>query len=180
MPKLKVFRTAIGFHDAYVAVPSQKAALQAWGADGNLFAQDAAELVTDLALTEEPLANPGKVVKRLRGSAEDHLGALAKDEPAKGEPAKASAKTASAGTSKPAKPRPRPSRAALDKAEAALADEAARYDRAREALEAERHALDDKLAALKSAHRDDAARLKREVETVRARHDDALAKWRGS
>lgn len=29
--KLKVYRTPIGFHDAYVAAPSQKAALKAWG-----------------------------------------------------------------------------------------------------------------------------------------------------
>ena len=33
MPKLKVYRTPIGFHDAYVAAPSQKAALDAWGSD---------------------------------------------------------------------------------------------------------------------------------------------------
>ena len=30
--RLKVFRTSIGFHDAYVAAPSRKAALEAWGA----------------------------------------------------------------------------------------------------------------------------------------------------
>jgi hypothetical protein len=30
MAKLKVFRTPIGFHDAYVAAPSKKAALAAW------------------------------------------------------------------------------------------------------------------------------------------------------
>jgi hypothetical protein len=36
--KLKVFCTAIGFHDAYVAAPSMKAALEAWGADVSLFA----------------------------------------------------------------------------------------------------------------------------------------------
>ena len=53
--KLKVFRTPIGFHDAYVAAPSQKAALEAWGADGNLFAQGIAEQVTDPDVMEEPL-----------------------------------------------------------------------------------------------------------------------------
>ena len=37
--KLKVYCTPVGFHDAYVAAPSQKAALQAWGAKTNLFAQ---------------------------------------------------------------------------------------------------------------------------------------------
>ena len=45
--KLKVFVTSIGFHDAYVAAPSQKAALEAWGADSNIFAQGIAEQVTD-------------------------------------------------------------------------------------------------------------------------------------
>ena len=36
-PKLKVYSTPIGFHDALVAAPSQKAALEAWGAGTNLF-----------------------------------------------------------------------------------------------------------------------------------------------
>ena len=40
MAKLKVFRTAIGFHDAYVASPSRAAALRAWGADTDLFPPD--------------------------------------------------------------------------------------------------------------------------------------------
>lgn len=31
--KLKVFCTPIGFHDAYVAAPSQKAALEVWDTD---------------------------------------------------------------------------------------------------------------------------------------------------
>ena len=44
---LKVYRTPIGFHDAYVAAPSQKAALAAWGADANLFARGSAEQVTE-------------------------------------------------------------------------------------------------------------------------------------
>jgi len=65
--KLKVYRTPIGFHDAYVAAPSQKAALEAWGSDANLFAHGLAEVVTDEALTREPLEHPGKIIKRLRG-----------------------------------------------------------------------------------------------------------------
>lgn len=74
--KLKVYRTAIGFHDAYVAAPSQKAALQAWGSDANLFSLGMAELVTDETLTKAPLETPGEVVKVTRGSAEDHYAAL--------------------------------------------------------------------------------------------------------
>src|ERR1044072_8487848 len=82
--KLKVFRTAIGFHDAYVAAPSQKAALEAWGADSNIFAQGIAEQVTDPKLIEEPLSRPGEVIKKLRGSHEEHVAALVKSETRKG------------------------------------------------------------------------------------------------
>lgn len=35
--RLKVYRTPIGFHDTYVAAPSQKAALAAWGSGHDLF-----------------------------------------------------------------------------------------------------------------------------------------------
>jgi hypothetical protein len=76
--KLKVFRTPIGFHDAYVAAPSQKAALEAWGADSNIFAQGIAEQVTDPKLMQEALANPGKVIKKVRGSADEHFAELGK------------------------------------------------------------------------------------------------------
>ena len=81
MPRaLKVFKLPIGFHDAYVAAPSQKAAAEAWGSDISVFARGEAELVTDAKLTEEPLASPGKVIKRLRGTAEEQIAALSKDE----------------------------------------------------------------------------------------------------
>src|SRR3546814_12633677 len=73
---------SIGFHDAYVAAPSQKAALEAWGADANLFARGVAEVVTDPALTAEPLAHPGTVIKRPRGSMAEHLAALPAERPA--------------------------------------------------------------------------------------------------
>src|SRR3954463_5573960 len=112
---LKVYRTPIGFHDAYVAAPSQAAALKAWGTDRNLFARDAAEVVTDPALTAAPLASPGTVIKLSRGSAAEQM-AAASDAPSVPRKTRAAAK--------PRKPLPpRPSRAALDKAEQALADE---------------------------------------------------------
>ena len=77
MPRaLKVFRTPIGFHDAYVAVPTKKAALAAWGSTRDLFARGIAELVTDPALTAEPLAAPGTVIKRSRGTTAEQIAAL--------------------------------------------------------------------------------------------------------
>jgi colicin import membrane protein len=67
-PKLKVFRTHLGFYDLIVAAPSQKAALEAWGAGSNLFAQGFASAVTDPQLTQAALARPGVVLKRQFGS----------------------------------------------------------------------------------------------------------------
>ena len=67
MPRrLKVFRTTIGFHDAYVAAPSRKAALSAWGTTKDLFASEAAEEVTEPALIAEVLARPGEVIRKRR------------------------------------------------------------------------------------------------------------------
>ncbi len=74
--KLKVYCTPAGFHDVLVAAPSQKAALEAWGADSNLFARGIAELVTDPKLMAEPLERPGEVVKIPRGTKREHLAAL--------------------------------------------------------------------------------------------------------
>jgi hypothetical protein len=37
--KLKTYQTSLGFFDLAVAAPSMKAALEAWGADSNLFHQ---------------------------------------------------------------------------------------------------------------------------------------------
>lgn len=66
MAKLKVYRTPAGFHDAYVAATSQKAALAAWGSDANLFARGIAEEVTDPALMAAPLDHPGEVIRVAR------------------------------------------------------------------------------------------------------------------
>lgn len=70
-PKLKVFRTHLGFYDLIVAAPSQKAALTAWGAGSNLFAQGFASAVTDPQLTQAALAKPGVVLKRQFGSRDE-------------------------------------------------------------------------------------------------------------
>jgi hypothetical protein len=42
--KLKTYQTSLGFFDQAIAAPSMKAALEAWGADSNLFHQGAARL----------------------------------------------------------------------------------------------------------------------------------------
>jgi hypothetical protein len=122
--KLKVYRTSAGFYDAYVAAPSQKAAIEAWGVDQNTFARGDAEVVTDPALTAEPLARPGAVIRKKRGGLAEQLAALGpspvartKAKEAKDEPRPARKKVAA-----PSKPQPKPSREPLDRAEQALGE----------------------------------------------------------
>ena len=50
--KLKTYQTSLGFFDLAVAVPSMKAALEAWGADSNLFHQGAAKQSKDPDIIE--------------------------------------------------------------------------------------------------------------------------------
>src|SRR6266478_6570984 len=66
--KLKVFRTHLGFYDLLVAAPSQKAALEAWGASPHIFAQGFAAVETDPRLVRAALEKPGVVLKRQFGS----------------------------------------------------------------------------------------------------------------
>jgi hypothetical protein len=171
--KLNVYRTPIGFHDAYVAAPSQKAALEAWGSDANLFARGVAEEVTDPALTEEPLAHPGEVIRRLRGSLEEQVAALPPDAPK----ARADVRPTPA---KPAKPKPRPSRDALDTAEAALADAEANLS-AREADLARREeALQREREALRAERRERLGDLERTRDEAQRGYDRAIEAWRAA
>lgn len=184
MPRqLKVYRTPIGFHDAYVAAPSQKAALEAWGSDANLFARGVAEVVTDPALTKEPLAHPGEVVRRLRGSADDHFAALPKKKPKTKTPHKADAEPPPARgpvkpPPRPPKPRPRPSRARLDAAEQAL-DEADRRHRDELAGMRDREqALARERRAIEARQAREAEKLARVREREKEKYDRAIARWR--
>lgn len=64
-PRLKVFKTTIGFNETAVAVSSRKAALEAWGVSQDLFASGAAEEVTDEKAPERAaLDHPGVVLTR--------------------------------------------------------------------------------------------------------------------
>ncbi len=168
--KLKVFRTPAGFHDAYVAAPSRKAALAAWGASADLFARGAAEEVTDPALMEAPLAAPGEVIKRSRGSAAEQLAAA---------PAPRRAGKAAPPKKAAPRPAPRPSRAALDDAEAALDAAAAAEDAEREALAKRRAALERDEKAAERRWRTEQRTLEEARDAARERYDAALAKWRG-
>jgi hypothetical protein len=180
MPRLKVYRTAIGFHDAYVAAPSQKAALAAWGSDANLFARGVAEVVTDPALTKAPLARPGEVIRLSRGSLTEQLRAL-------GAPAKRSLRTRPKAASEPASPprpprrtkkrRRPPSRVAVERAEQALAANEAEAARELEDFRLRERKLADERKRLAARQYDRATRLEARLEAARERYRAAFAKW---
>ncbi len=173
---------AAGFHDAYVAAPSQKAAVEAWRADKDVFARGVAELVTDPALTEEPLARPGEIVKRLRGTAAEQIAALGDvPEPAAAKRAKAAQTSTRAprpAKPPPLKPKPRPSRAALDTVEAALAEAEARQVEALRAMEERQAALHRERAALTAKHDTERERLQARQAKAEAAYQEALRRWR--
>ena len=66
--KLKTYQTSLGFFDQAIAAPSMKAALEAWGAESNLFHQGAAKESDDPNVIAAAMAKPGVVLKRPVGS----------------------------------------------------------------------------------------------------------------
>src|SRR5476649_1142296 len=66
--KLKTYQTSLGFFDLAIAAPSMKAALEAWGADSNLFHQGAAKQSEDPDVVAATMAKPGVVLRRPVGS----------------------------------------------------------------------------------------------------------------
>src|SRR5580692_7521263 len=66
--KLKTYQTSLGFFEQAIAVPSMKAALEAWGADSNLFHQGVAKESRDPDIIAATMAKPGVVLKRPVGS----------------------------------------------------------------------------------------------------------------
>jgi hypothetical protein len=171
--KLKVFRTSTGFHDAYVAAPSRKAALAAWGADADLFARGVAELVTDPRLTEEPLEHPGQVIRRSRGDLAAQLKALGPRKTRSTGAAKAPAPRRPAARSAP------PKRDRLDAAKAELDEARRRHAAEAGELEAEREGLERRLEALHARQRKELARLERRHAEARERYRVALEEWSG-
>jgi hypothetical protein len=177
---LKVFRTAVGFRDAYVAAPSKAAALRAWGTEKDLFARGSAEEVTDAALTQDALSKPGEVVYRTRGGLEEQVAALGKLPERKAsdrqpdEPAPSKAKPAR----KPARPpRPRPSRAELEASEAAIAALQQERDRADAELRARELALAAERKTTEARFAKQLEELQRKQEQARRTYEAALRKW---
>jgi hypothetical protein len=173
--KLMVFRTPIGFHDAYVAAPTKKAALEAWGTDANLFARGTAEEVTDPKLTAAPLARPGEVIRVSRGDLSAQLKALGprKKSPAKG---KAAPKTE---PNRAARRKPPPKREKVDAAEAALEQTRQRHHKEAAALEKKRDAIERQLETLRAVQDKETVKLERARDKAREAYRQALEKWEG-
>lgn len=112
--KLKVFEASVGFYDTVVAVPSQAAALRAWGTRQNLFKDGIARPTEDGKAVEAALARPGVVLRR----------ALGTNDPFGLDPGVPKIPDLPRGRKRTAAKEPRPEpvdRTALDRAEADLA-----------------------------------------------------------
>jgi hypothetical protein len=184
--KLKVYRTVAGFYDAYVAAPSQKAALAAWGSDRDLFARGIAEQVTDPALMAEPLASPGTVVKHSRGTTAEQIAALPeqrapaapRDADADADP-KPTAKPRAKPQAKP-KPKPRPKRDELDAAEEALTSLQADFDRKKKDLADREAALARDRRALERARSSGIEAAEDALRGQKQAYEEAVRRWRAS
>jgi hypothetical protein len=172
-PKLKVFTTPIGFHDALVAAPSRAAALRAWGSDHDLFARGAAFEVTDPDLMQEPLARPGEVVRRLRGSEAEQFAALPRDRPVADK-----ARSAKASATKAAPKRTKPSTSDLERAEASLQAAIKRHREADAEAKARVDAAQRDRANLQRQQRNEENKLREARDEAQAAYDHAIEQWR--
>ena len=186
--KLKTYQTSLGFFDQAIAAPSMKAALEAWGADSNLFHQGAAKESEDPDVIAATMAKPGVVLKRPVGSTgpfrehaelPDKLGVGGKPKEAPRKPEKR----------KPQKAAGRPADKAAQH-RAALAYERERKSREREQAKEEaawqkeserrQQAIDKAQAALDRAegeHSDRAAAIRAEAEALEKRSHAEEARW---
>ena len=185
--KLKTYLTSLGFFEQAIASPSMKAALEAWGADSNLFHQGAAKESTDPDIVDATMKKPGVVLKRPVGSDgpfAEHAELpknLVRDAGKKRAPAPPRARRED--------PLQKPDKAADRKAAQAYERERQRRQReeakqeAAEQKERERRqqAVDKAQAALNSAeqkHSDRAASLKAELEIIEDRIRSEEDDWR--
>lgn len=186
--KLKTYQTSLGFFDQAIAAPSMKAALEAWGANSNLFHQGAAKESDDPDVVAATMAKPGVILRRPVGSDRpfgEHAG-LPADLGDDGRPTKAARKP---GGRKAKRPPSHPiDKAALRKAALAYEREQTRRERdqAREQTarrkehEHRQQVVDKAQAALDRAegeHAKRAAAIRAEVEALEKRSQAEDARW---
>jgi hypothetical protein len=165
--KLKTYQTSLGFYDQAIAAPSMKAALEAWGADSNLFHQGAAMESEDPDVIAVTMAKPGVVLKRPVGSKgpfNEHAG-LPTDLGRGGKPS-GTARKSRLRKSKPARPA---DKAAERKAAVAYEHEEKRRERERAKQEAAaRKKQERRQEAVQKAQRDLDAAERQHAEKVAA------------
>ena len=181
--KLKTYQTSLGFFDLAIAAPSMKAALEAWGADSNLFHQGAARESDDPDAIAAAMAKPGIVLRRPVGSA-GSFGEHAELPTNFGDPGPTKATRKSKGrTAKQPSSRPI-DKAAERKAALAFEKEQKRREREEAARQKDRErrqqAVDKAQAALNKAeqeHSKRAATIRTEVEVLEKRSQAEEARW---
>jgi hypothetical protein len=187
--KLKTYQTSLGFFDLAIAAPSMKAALEAWGADSNLFHQGAAKESDDPDVIAAAMKKPGVVLRRPVGS-DGSFGEHAELPTNLGDgkrPTKAARKPQGRKAEKPYSSRP------VDKAAERKA--ASDYEREQKRRELERakeeaarqkdrerrqQAVDKAQAALDKAeqeHAKQASAIQAEVEALEKRSQTEEARW---
>ena len=185
--KLKTFETSLGFYDLAIAAPSMKAALEAWGADSNLFHQGAAKISDDPSVIAATMKKPGVVLRRPVGS-DGSFGKHAElptDLGGGGRPTKAARKSGR----KAKEPSSRPVEKAAER-EATLAYEREQRHRERERAREEaarqkeherrQEAVAKAQAALDKAEREHAKRaetIRAQVEALENRSQAEDARW---
>jgi hypothetical protein len=152
--KLKTYQTSLGFFEQAIAAPSMKAALEAWGADSNLFHQGAARESHDPGVIAATMKKPGVVLRRPVGS-----------EGAFGDHAELPKNLALGGRSKRAVPNP-PARKAKKPDEAADRKAALAY-------ELERKRREREVAKEEAASQREDARKQQAVDKAQAAFDKA-------
>ena len=185
--KLKAYQTSLGFFDLAIAAPSMKAALEAWGADSNLFHQGAAKESVDPDIVAATMAKPGVVLRRPVGSAGsfgEHAELptdLGGPGPTKGA-RKSKGRTAKQPSSRPIdEVAERKAALAFEKEQKRRERERASEETARQKdRERRRQAVDKAQAALDKAeqeHAKRAAAIQAEVEALENRSQAEQARW---
>jgi hypothetical protein len=182
--KLKTYETSLGFFDLAIAAPSMKAALEAWGADSNLFHQGAAQESQDPDVIVATMAKPGVVLKRPVGSdgpfgeradLPKNLGQDGRKKPAHKPSAKAKK------SSRPDKAADRQAAQAYDRKRQRREREEAKEEAARQRERARRQeAIDRAQAALDTAEEKHAQRvavLRAQIEAIEKKVQAEDANW---
>lgn len=185
--KLKTYQTLLGFFDLAMAAPSMKAALEAWGADSNLFHQGAAKESHDPDVIAATMAKPGVVLRRPVGTDRpfsEH--AELPTDLGGGGPTKAARKSKGPKAKQPSshpldKAAERKAALAYERGQARRERERAREEAARQKdHERRQHAVDKAQAALKRAEQEHAKRtaaIDAEVEALEKRSQAEKTRW---